>query len=105
MEQNSRKDSSSSRISWNRLLAESIVRHLSASRGNPQVPQRTSQMRDERHGNSYVGQLRRTDDPRSSRRGRNRTLPGALFPVTAVAGKTPEPPPRPLKLPPPPRAA
>ncbi|CAM5639143.1 hypothetical protein SAURM35S_07657 [Streptomyces aurantiogriseus] len=32
-----------------------------------------------------------------SRRRRNRAGPGALFSVTAVAGKTPEPPPRPLK--------
>lgn len=31
--------------------------------------------------------------------GRNRAAPGALFPVTAVAGKTPEPPPRPRKPP------
>src|SRR5690606_22480101 len=102
IEQNRANDSSLSRISWNRLLAESIVTTSSAG------SQEKSQMRERDRGNRCAGRLRRTgegpvrhghdpDGTRSGRPapGRNRGDARALYRVTAVAGKTPEPPPRP----------
>ncbi|GAB2749112.1 hypothetical protein GCM10027072_52290 [Streptomyces bullii] len=92
MEQNRAKESSLSRISGNRPLAESIVgTSLPGSAKNESnaaqgVLQQVCAATPPNGGPPVYG---------GARRARNRAARGALFRVTAVAGKTPEPPPRP----------